>query len=101
MNLRGLQKKKEVIEERQNISGKTILLTGRIPRYTRTTIEKRITELGGYISDKATSYVDITVYTRQDTTKFASAKRIASDYKPNMIFVNGSDFVKNYLKMES
>ena len=99
MNLRKLQQVKVKLEERQNISGKAILLTGRIPKYTRTTIEKKIIELGGYLQPKATANTDIVVYTRTDTTKYKSAKNMTYINK-NMMFVTGDDFVQNYLKME-
>lgn len=100
MNLRKLKQRKVQLDALKDISGKYILLTGRIPKYTRTTIEKRITDLGGRIVAKATSSVDICVYTRKDTDKYRTAKNIKDSCKTNMVFVDGDEFVKEFLKLE-
>jgi len=103
MNLRGLRKRKTVLEKQYNIQGMYVLLTGRVPKYTRLTIEKMILAQGGYLQDKANYNTNIVVFTRQDTAKFKAATHInrgKTVAKGGMIFVKGEDFVADYLKME-
>jgi len=98
MNLRSIERKITIRNEKYDLSGKSVLLTGRIPKYTRTVIEQKITQLGGIIY--STRYdADIVVFTKNDSTKFIRAKH-ASIYKKTMLFISGEEFVKNYLKFE-
>ena len=98
-NLRQLEKKQKKIEASYNISGKYILLTGRIPLYTRTTIEKAIINLGGYVVSKVTIDVDILVFTRTNTSKYEKAKDYNRGSSKKILFVSGEEFVKNFLKL--
>jgi len=98
MNLRSIERKINIREKTYNISGKSILLTGRIPKYTRTTIEQKIIQLGGFIYSQRYD-ADIVVYTKTDSTKYIRAKN-ASIYKKSMLFISGEEFIKKYLKFE-
>ena len=102
MNLRGLQRKEKELKIKYDISGKHILLTGRIPNYTRITIEKKIVELGGILQAKPNSLTNIVVYTRTDTQKYRDATRIKNSMVniKSISFVTGKKFLSNYLKME-
>lgn len=100
MNLRNIERAKNIKEQKYNISGKIIVLTGRIPKYTRTTIIKKIHELGGTVSDKVNSYTNIVVYTTLNSEKYRAAVRFSKWNQSDVVLVKGDDFVKNYLKLE-
>lgn len=100
MNLRGLQKRKSKLESQYDITGKYILLTGRIPKYTRTTIEKKIVELGGILQAKANYNTNIVVFTKTDTTKYRAASHINGSSQGAMLFINGTVFATDFLKLE-
>lgn len=101
MNLRKLQQDRLKSMQKIPITGKHILLTGRIPKFTRTTIEKKIKELGGTITDSASYSVDIVVYTRTDTSKYQTAQKFSRCSNTNkMQFVTGDVFVKQYLGLD-
>jgi NAD-dependent DNA ligase len=104
MNLRQLelqeQKRKEEQLKLYDIKGKTILLTGRIPKFTRTIVEKKIAKLGGYLTDEPSRHVDIVVFTRTNTSKYQRSMEIErNSFSSIMRFVMGEDFVKNYLNL--
>ena len=101
MNLRQLQAKKISKEKNESVYGKIVLITGRLPQYTRTTIERKIRELGGNVVDMATVHTNIVVYTRIDTSKYIQARRLSMSSAPHIVFVKGDDFITNYLKLES
>jgi len=98
MNLRNIERANEIREQTYSLKGKTVMVTGRIKKYTRTTIENKIKELGGYIL--TTTYnPDILVYTNTDSRKYTNAM-IQKQYKRSMVFVTGEVFVDKYLKLE-
>ena len=104
MNLRGIRHKEKVLDKKRNISGKYVVLTGRVPQYTRTTIEKKIVEAGGILQLKVNNYTNVVVYTRKDTSKFRMAEAVNNNGrsgKDKIDFVKGEDFVEKYLKMEA
>ena len=104
MNLRRIKHTEKVLDKKRNIDGKYVLLTGRVPQYTRTTIEKKIVDAGGILQTKPDYRTNIVVYTRTDTSKYTTAKAVDgnSRSRDNAIdFVKGEDFVEKYLKMEA
>ncbi len=101
MNLRKLQEKQTALEKLHDLKGKYVLLTGRIPKYTRITIEKEIADRGGLILSRPETFMDVIVYTRMNTTKYQTAERLSKAYPgQKMQFVTGSEFLTNYLKLE-
>jgi len=98
MNLRNIERANEIREQAYSLKGKTIMLTGRITKYTRTTIENKIKELGGLII--TTKYnPDILVYTNTESLKYRNAM-IQKQWKSSMVFVKGEEFITKYLKLE-
>jgi NAD-dependent DNA ligase len=68
-----------------------ILLTGRIKKYTRCSVEKKIKDLGGILTDLPTN-ADVVIFTRTDTSKYNGAKKHAK-CNPSIKFIHGDDFI--------
>jgi len=98
MNLRQLQQVKNRNQAKHDLTGKTVLLTGKIPNYSRKDLIKVIQERGGKVVSSMRATVDLIVYTREDTLKFKEAKMSAAVYSYTVEFITGSDFINNYIE---